>query len=145
VDFTIAFVVLLLVLAGYGMVPSPWALVVLPLALLIAMMTAVGIGSWLAALNVQYRDVKQITPFLLQIWMYASPIVYPLSLVPRELHAVYALNPMVGVVAGFRSVLLGREAPPWPELSIAVLSSATLLVAGTLFFRHTERTFADVA
>jgi lipopolysaccharide transport system permease protein len=89
--------------------------------------------------------VKQITPFLLQIWMYASPIVYPLSLVPREFHTVYALNPMVGVVAGFRSVLLGREAPPWPELLIAFLASSALLVGGTLFFRETERTFADVA
>lgn len=145
VDFVIAFAVLLLVLAGHGITPSPWALLVVPLSMCIAMMTALGVGSWLAALNVQYRDVKQITPFLLQIWMYASPIVYPLSLVPRELHGVYAVNPMVGVVAGFRSVLLGREAPPWPELLIAFISSSTLLVVGTLFFRETERTFADVA
>lgn len=145
VDFAIAFVVLLLVLAGHGFVPSPWALVVLPLSLLIAMMTAVGVGSWLSALNVQYRDVKQITPFLVQLWMYASPIVYPLSLVPGELRTVYALNPMVGVIAGFRSVLLAREAPPWPELPVALLSSSAVLVAGTLFFRGTERTFADVA
>lgn len=145
VDFSIAFAVLLLVLAGYGIIPSPAAVLLVPVLVLITMMTAAGVGCWLAALNLQYRDVKQITPFLVQIWMYASPIVYPLSLVPHELRMVYALNPIVGVVAGFRAVLLGQETLPWPELLIALLTSGLLLVTGTSFFRKTERVFADIA
>jgi lipopolysaccharide transport system permease protein len=145
VDFSIAFMVLLLVLTGYGIVPSPAAVPLVPVLVLITMMTAAGMGCWLAALNLQYRDVKQITPFLVQIWMYASPIVYPLSLVPHDLRMVYALNPMVGVVAGFRAVLLGQATLPWLELLIALLTSSSLLVTGTLFFRKTERVFADVA
>ena len=145
VDFAVAFVALLLVLWGYGIAPSPWALVVVPLSLLIVAMTVVGVGSGLAALNVHYRDVRQITPFLLQVWMYGSPIVYPLSLVPQEFRLLYAINPMVGVVAGFRTVLLGRGAPPWTELSIALVTSAALLLVGARLFRGAERSFADVA
>jgi lipopolysaccharide transport system permease protein len=144
-DFAIALTVLLLVLSGYHIVPSAWALLVVPLLLLVAVMTVAGVGCLLAALNVQYRDVKYVTPFLVQVWMYASPIVYPLSLVPREYHVVYALNPMVGVIAGFRAVLLGRDPIPWPVIVPGALTSVVLLVLGVLYFQHTERVFADVA
>lgn len=145
VDFVIAFAVLLLVLAGVGLTPSPWAVLVIPWCLLTAMLTAAGVGSALAALNVQYRDVKQITPFLLQVWMYTSPIVYPLSMVPPEYRALYSLNPMVGVVAGFRAALLRHEPLPWTTMALSFVTSLLLLVAGTIYFRHTERVFADVA
>jgi len=144
VDFAIAFTVLLLVLAGYGIMPSPWALIVVPLSMCIAMMTALGVGSWLAALNVQYRDVKQITPFLVQIWMYASPIVYPLSLVPERYRTIYALNPMVGVVEGFRAVMLRTNSIPWAPIATSLAIAAVLFLSGAFYFRRVERVFADV-
>jgi lipopolysaccharide transport system permease protein len=145
VDFSVAFAVLLVVLVASGIVPSLWTLAVVPLLLLAVMMTAAGIGCWLAALNVQYRDVRQVTPFLVQVWMYATPIVYPLSLVPEAFRPLYALNPMAGVVTGFRAVLLGTGPVPWDVVLIGLGASAALLAAGTLYFRHTERVFADVA
>jgi lipopolysaccharide transport system permease protein len=145
VDVAIALVVLLAALAWYGITPSPWALVVVPILLTLAATTAAGVGSLLAALNVQYRDVRQLTPFLVQIWMYASPVVYPLTLVPAEYRLLYALNPMVGVIAGTRAVLLDRTAMPWPEVLVGLVVSVVLLACGMFFFRHTERVFADVA
>ena len=113
VDFAIAFVLLLTVMAWYGIVPGPEALFVIPLVLL-AFVTALGAGLWLAALNVQYRDVRYVLPFLTQLWLFATPIVYPSSLVPAPWRPVYGLNPMVGVVDGFRWALLG-SAPPGPD------------------------------
>ena len=112
VDFAVAFVLLLLVMAWYGIVPGLEALFVIPLVLL-AFVTALGVGLWLAALNVQYRDVRYVLPFLTQLWLFATPIVYPSSLVPAPWRPVYGLNPMVGVVDGFRWALLG-SAPPGP-------------------------------
>lgn len=144
-DFGIALTVLLLVLSWFHIVPSAWAVLVVPLLLLVTVMTATGVGCFLAALNVQYRDVKYVTPFLVQVWMYGSPIVYPLSLVPRELRAVYALNPMVGVISGFRAVLLGQAQIPWSAILPGAATSVVLLVIGVLYFQHTERVFADVA
>jgi lipopolysaccharide transport system permease protein len=144
-DFAIALVMLLVVLVAFGIVPSLWALVVIPVCLLTTMMTAVGVGTGLAALNIQYRDFRQIAGFLVQVWMYASPIVYPLSMVPAGLRTVYSLNPMVGVISGFRAVLLGQGGLPWGTILLGLATSAVLLAAGTAYFRHTERVFADVA
>ena len=145
VDFAVAFTVLLGVLAAYGIVPSPWTVAVLPLLLLITVMTAAGVGSLLAALHVQYRDVRHVTPFLLQIWMYASPVVYSTTLVPARYRIPYALNPMAGVIEAMRAVLLGTGPMPWTALGIGLASSALMLVGGVLYFRHVERVFADVA
>ncbi len=144
-DFVIAFGVLLLVALGFGIVPRLSLLWMLPLLLAIVSATALGAGCWLAALHVQYHDVRHINPFLLQIWMYASPIVYPLSLVPDEYRLPYALNPLAGAITGFRSVLLGTAGPRPEELALSLLAALLILVAGTLYFRHTERLFADVA
>jgi lipopolysaccharide transport system permease protein len=145
VDFAIAFVILLLMAAAFGIVPSAAAVVVLPLLILVMMMTAVGMGCWLSALTVQYRDLKILTGFLMKGWMYASPVVYPLSVVPEAYRTVYMLNPLVGVIEGFRSVLLGTVPIPWTAITISVAVSFLILATGVLYFRRTEAIFADVA
>jgi lipopolysaccharide transport system permease protein len=144
VDFAIAFGVLLLVMLAFGILPGIETLVILPLLLLVVLMTALGTGCWLAALNVQYRDVRHVSPFLLQIWMYASPIVYPMSLVPEAYRTIYALNPMAGVISAFRAMLLGTPGPSPGQLSVSLIGGFVILVAGAIYFRHTERVFADV-
>lgn len=145
VDFAVAFVILLLVMLGFGIVPAPASLVVLPVLILATMTTAAGVGCWLAALNIHYRDVKYVVPFLIQIWMYMSPVVYPLSLVPERYQALYALNPMVGVIEGFRSVLLGTDMVSPGLIALSLGTGVALLVTGALYFRRTEDAFADVA
>ncbi len=144
-DLAVAFVVLLSMMAYFGMVPSAWSLVVIPALVFSMMMTAGGVGCWLTALNIQYRDVQHLTPFALQVWMYGSPIVYPMSLVPERYQTLYALNPMVGVIEGFRSVLLGTTAVPWGAVGLSLLGSLLIFATGVLYFRRTERIFADVA
>jgi lipopolysaccharide transport system permease protein len=145
VDFAIAFVILLAVALAYGIVPGALSLVVVPVLVVAMAATAAGVGCWLAALNIQYRDVKYVTPFLVQVWMYASPVVYPMSLVPEKYRAIYALNPMVGIIEGFRSVLLGTGPVSWPMLGFSLLTGGVLFVSGALYFRGVERVFADVA
>ena len=142
VDFAIAFLLLLAVMAWYGIVPGIRAMTILPLVML-AFVTALGAGLWLAALNVQYRDVRYVLPFLTQLWLFATPIVYPSSLVPAPWRPLYGVNPMVGVVDGFRWALLGTGAP---ELTIGVSALAALATAagGAVYFRRMERAFADV-
>lgn len=144
-DFSIAFVVLLAILLGYGIVPSLAALILVPLLLSMAILAASGLGCWLAALNIQYRDVKYVVPFLDKVLMFASPIVYPLSLVPEAYRPLVALNPMVGVIAGFRSVLLHDGPFPWVTVAISAGAALALFLAGGLYFRSVERKFADIA
>jgi lipopolysaccharide transport system permease protein len=142
VDFLISFCVLLVMLAVYGIMPS-WHVVFLPMFLFAAMLLALAVGLWLGPINVRYRDVMHTLPFLIQVWMYASPIVYPLSIVPERWKAVYCLNPMVGVIEGFRWAVLGKG-----ELDIIMGLSAScvlaVLLGGGIFFRKMERSFADV-
>jgi lipopolysaccharide transport system permease protein len=145
VDFAIAFVVLLLVMLGFGIVPRAESVWVVPLVLLTLSVTAMGVGSWLAALNVQYHDVRYLSPFLVQVWMYASPIAYSLTLVPPAYRWVYALNPLSSALAGFRSALLGTPGPTGTQVGISAMSALFMLAAGVLYFRRTERVFADVA
>jgi len=143
VDFGISF----LVLAGlmvYYKIPLTINVLWLPLLILLAMVTALAVGLWLSALNVQYRDVQHMIPFLITVWMYASPVVYSATLIPEGIwQVVYALNPMTGVIQGFRWALLGNEPP---ELTLIVSSAVVLvlLVSGLYFFRRMERTFADI-
>lgn len=143
VDFLCAFVVFLAVLAWYD-IPLTLNLLFLPVLLLIAMMLALAIGLLLGPLNVRFRDVKHTVPFLLQIWMYASPIVYPLSMVPEQWRGLYSLNPMVGVIEGFRWVLLGKEHPDFVAMGISALIIAVALFAGLVYFKKHERQFADI-
>ncbi len=143
VDFAIAFVVLALLLAWHRLVPGP-ALLLLPVFFAIAMLTAFSIGLWLTALNVKYRDIGLLVPFLTQIWMYASPIAYSTTLVPEHWRWVYSLNPIVGVVEGFRWALLGKPPPAMGPMLLSIAIVVLVLVGGLVYFRRTERTFADV-
>lgn len=145
VDLAIAFVILVLAMLYFGIAPAVSVVVVLPLLVIGMMATAAGVGCWLAALNIQYRDVKYITPFLVQVWMYASPIVYPMSLVPEKYQPLYALNPMAGIIEGFRSVLLQTNAVAPSVIGFSLAVGGVLFVTGALYFRRTERIFADVA
>ena len=144
IDFGCALLVLLAMMAYYGVVP-PLAAVAVPLFLLLAFATALGAGLWLSALNVKFRDVKYVVPFLLQVWMFATPIAYPSSLLDGPWRTVYALNPMVGVVDGFRWALLGTATAPDPTLAVSTAVALLLLISGAYYFRQTERTFADIA
>jgi lipopolysaccharide transport system permease protein len=143
IDFAVSFAVLLVLMLAFGVVPG-WPILTLPLFLAMAMATALGVSLWLAALNVQYRDINHLLPFVVQIWMYASPVVYAVSLIPAQWRTLYGLNPMVGVIAGFRWALTGQEAPTRPMLLVSLAVTAALLASGLLFFRRTERTFADI-
>jgi lipopolysaccharide transport system permease protein len=143
VDFGISFVVLLGMMVYYGIFPNI-AVLTLPLFLLLAIMTALAAGLWLSALNVNYRDVKHTIPFLVQFWLFATPIAYPSSLVPEQWRLLYGLNPMVGVVEGFRWALLGKVGGVGPLVLVSVLAVVVLLVGGLIYFKNMEKTFADV-
>jgi lipopolysaccharide transport system permease protein len=143
VDFALAFVVLAGMLLFYGIAPGARALWLLPL-LLLALATSLGVGLWLSALNVRYRDVAYVVPFLVQLWLFATPIAYPSSLLAEPWRTVYGINPMVGVVEGFRWALLGTGSAPGGALVVSSLAAAALLVGGAFYFRRLERTFADV-
>lgn len=143
VDFGIAFIVLIAMMAYYGLVPTV-AVVFLPLLVALACMTALAVGLWLAALNVQYRDVRYTLPFLTQFWLLATPIAYPASMVPDQWRILYSLNPMVGVVEGFRWALLGSGAGTGYSVLVSSLVVCALLVGGLMYFRRMERTFADI-
>ena len=143
VDFAIAFVVLLLMMAYYGIVPG-LAILYLPFFILLAVMTALGVGLWLSALNVQYRDVRYTLNFLTQFWMFITPVAYPSSIVPEKWRALYGLNPMAGVVEGFRWALLGKTEAPGPLLAVSVVAVILILVGGLYYFRRMEETFADI-
>jgi lipopolysaccharide transport system permease protein len=143
VDFAIAFVVLLGLMLYFGIVPTV-TILLLPLFLLLAVTTALAVGLWLSALNVQYRDVRYTIPFLTQFWLFATPIAYSSSLIPFEWRVLYGLNPMAGVVEGFRWALLGTsEGPGWLVIISAVVV-VLLLIGGLMYFRRMEDTFADL-
>ena len=143
VDFFIAFIVLLLLMFWYGIVPTA-AVVTLPLFVLLAVGAALSAGLWLSALNVQYRDIRYTIPFITQILFFLTPIVYPSSRIPEPYRWICGLNPMAGVVEGFRWALLGNVPPPGPMLAVSVAMTALLLVGGLFYFRRMERGFADV-
>lgn len=143
VDFALALMVLGGMMAYYGISPSP-AVLTLPLFLLLALATALGVGLWLSALNVQYRDVRYTLPFLTQVWLFATPIAYPSSLLPERWRTLYGLNPMAGVVEGFRWALLGSATAPGPMVLVSGGVVVLLLIAGLYYFRHLERNFADL-
>ena len=143
VDFAIAFIVLLGMMVSYGTLPTG-AIVWLPLFLLLALVTALGVGLWLTALNVQFRDVRYTVPFLVQAWMFATPIGYPSSLLDEPWRTLYGVNPMAGVVEGFRWALLGTETAPGPIVFVSAAVAVTILISGAFYFRRMEKTFADV-
>ncbi len=143
IDFALAFLVLLGMMFYYGITPTA-NIVWLPLLILLAFTTALGVGLWLSGLNVQFRDVRYIVPFLVQFWLFATPIVYPSSVIPPEWRLLYAINPMVGVVEGFRWSLLGTNTAPGPIILVSALAALLLVISGAFYFRRWEKTFADI-
>lgn len=143
VDFGIAFLLLFLMVFVYG-VGLHVNLLAMPLVVAIAAIAASGVGVWLAALNIKYRDFRYVIPFLTQLWMFASPVVYPASLVPERWRVLYALNPLTGVIEGFRWAVLGTEVNPWPGLLVSTVSAIIVFISGVAYFKRTERFFADI-
>jgi lipopolysaccharide transport system permease protein len=143
IDFCVAFLVLLAMMLAYGVVPGI-AIVTLPFFLVLALAAAMSAGLWLSALNVRYRDVRHVLPFLVQLWMFATPVAYSSTLVPEQWRWLYGLNPMAGVVEGFRWALLGVDTAPGPMLVVSTLVTAVMLTGGLYYFRRVERGFADV-
>ena len=150
VDFALAFIVLVGMMIYYNSIPesnyriilTP-SLLTVPLFLILALITALGVGLWLSALNVIYRDINYILPFLTQFWLFVTPIAYPSSMIPEKWQLLYAINPMTGVVEGFRWALLGTETAPGSMLIVSATIAVTILITGLFYFRRMERTFAD--
>lgn len=143
VDFAVSFVVYLVLLAWYGVLPG-WGLLALPFLVLLTLVAALGVGIALAAITVTYRDFRHLVPFMMQAWMFLSPVIYPVSIVPERWHWLLALNPVVGIIDGFRAAMLGRD---WNfvTLAISAASATAMFVFGLFYFRRTERRFADIA
>ncbi len=144
VDFAIAFTVLIAMMLYYGVMPGARVILVIPFFLM-ALVAVAGFALWLSALNVKYRDVRYVTPFLVQLMLFATPIAYSDSIVQGSWRTVYALNPMVGVVTGFRWALLGSNPPEIAALLVSCTAAVLLFASGVLYFRFAERTFADIA
>jgi lipopolysaccharide transport system permease protein len=142
VDFCLAFAVLVAMMIFYGMVPTANVLWLVPL-LLLALVTSLGVGLWLSALNVQYRDVRYVVPFIVQFWLFATPVAYPSSLLEQPWRTLYGINPMAGVVEGFRWALLGTVDPPGPMIAVSAAAALIVLIGGAYYFRRMETTFAD--
>lgn len=143
VDFAIAFVVLLLMMPFFGVFPTGGVLW-LPVLLSFAVLTSLGMGLWLSALNVQFRDIRHIVPFLVQAWLFATPVVYPSSLLAEPWRTVYGLNPMAGVVEGFRWALVGTQSPSVALIAVSGVVTAVILVSGLSYFRRVEHRFSDI-
>jgi lipopolysaccharide transport system permease protein len=143
-DLLLSFIVLIGLMIYYSMYPTIHVIWLLPLLIVLATITALGVGLWLAAVNVRYRDVRYIVPFLTQFWMYLTPVIYPADLLSKKWQILYGLNPMVGVVEGFRWALLNQGSPPGPLVALSAVMSLLLFITGAMFFRRMERTFADV-
>jgi lipopolysaccharide transport system permease protein len=144
VDFGIAITLVFALMAWYRIAPTIWILMV-PLLILLMMLTAIGIGTWLSALAVHYRDVRYGMSFMVQLMLYSTPVVYPASLVPDNLRLIYSINPMAGAIEGFRAALIGATPMPWDMLAVGTVTAVIIAVTGMFYFRRTERIFADVA
>ena len=143
IDFAIQFLVLVLLMVWYGITPS-LGILLLPASLLLCAATALAVGVWLTALNVKYRDIHHVVPFVAQAWMWLTPIVYSSSMIPAEWRTLYGLNPMVGVVESFRWALIGTTPPDWGMMACSIGVVVVLLTVGLYYFRRVERTFADI-
>jgi lipopolysaccharide transport system permease protein len=142
-DFLLAFIVLIGMIFCYGLIPSI-NIIWLPFFLIQAFFTSLGASLWLSALYVKFHDIRHIIPFLIQIWLFATPIAYPSSLIPEPWHTIYGINPMTGVVEGFRWALLGADTAPGPIIIVSSLVALGLLISGAFYFRRMEKTFADI-
>ncbi len=143
-DFALSFVILIGLMLYYSIFPSINVIWLLPLLMVLIIITGTGIGLWLAAINVHYRDVRYLVPFITQFWLYLTPVIYPTDKLSSGWQIIYGLNPMVGVVEGFRWALLDMGNPPGPMMIVSISTSVILLITGILYFRRSETTFADV-
>ncbi len=143
IDFGVGFLILVGMMAWYQILPH-WGSLLIPVFVVMAVATALSVSLWLSALNVKYRDVASVVPLMAQLWMFASPVLYPVSLVPDRFRFLYALNPMAGVIEGFRWAVLGTAQPDWTMIGLSLVVVAILFAGGLLFFRQVERTFADL-
>lgn len=143
IDFGIGFIILLAMMLWYGIVPTI-GILFLPLFLIVAMLASLGVGLWLTAINVKYRDVAFVVPFMVQIWMYISPVAYSTTIVPERYIWIYGLNPMVGVIEGFRWAMLGKESPNIELMLISLCWIIVILVGGLFYFKKMEKVFADI-
>jgi lipopolysaccharide transport system permease protein len=143
IDFGISFIFFLVMMIWYGTIPG-WGVVFLPGFVLLTILTALSVSLWLSAINVRYRDVGQAIPFLIQLWLFASPVAYPVSVVPEKWRLLYSLNPITGVIEGFRWALLGREMLSLVSIAISIAVVLALLFGGIIFFKRMEETFADI-
>ena len=144
IEFGIAFLVVIAAMLAYGH-PPQWEILIIPVPVLMAVATALGFGLWLSALHVRYRDVALVVPFLIQVGLFVTPIVYPLSIIPQHLQWVYALNPVVGVLEVYRWCLFPAVGgPAWYVVMVPIVASITLIISGAAYFAHAEREFADV-
>jgi lipopolysaccharide transport system permease protein len=143
VDFAIAFTILIGMMVWFGIAPSIHILA-LPAFILLALIAALSVGLWLSAVNVRYRDVGHAIPFLIHLGMFASPVAYPVSVIPEKWRLIYSLNPMYGVIEGFRWALLGKQQPNLTLIATSAIGVVVLLIAGMIYFNRVERTFADI-
>ena len=143
IDFLLAFSVLLGIMFFYGIIPT-WHVIWLPAFLILTLTTSLGVGLWLSAMNVQFRDVRYTVPFLIQFWLFSTPIAYPSSLLSEPWRTIYAINPMVGVVEGFRWALLGTKTAPGPMVIVSAVTAIIILISGAVYFRRMEKMFADI-
>jgi len=143
VEIGIQLLIFVFFMLYYDIAPS-LRMLALPGFVMLALLTALGFGVWLTAINVKYRDVGMAVPFLIQIWMYLCPIVYPVTLIPERFRALYSLNPMVGVIEGFRWSLLGTTSPDWQSIGVSVTVMVLILISGLYYFRRSDSWFADV-
>jgi lipopolysaccharide transport system permease protein len=143
VDFLIASLIIGVMMIYYGVSPSI-AVLLIPAFTLLALVTAIGVGAWLAALNVRYRDFQYVVPFLVQVWLFATPVAYASKIFPHTIQVILGLNPMVAVVDGFRWGLIGTQAPPLSTIALAAIVAALGLVGGLVYFQRVERSFADI-
>jgi lipopolysaccharide transport system permease protein len=144
VDFLLSFIVLIALMVWYGISPTWYGLLAFPFLLVLILITALGITLWLAPLHVRYRDVGLTIPFINQFWMYASPVIYPVSMIPKKWQMIYSLNPMVGIIESFRWALLGKENPNFIVMAISTFVVLLFLISGAVFFKKMEPSFADV-
>jgi lipopolysaccharide transport system permease protein len=143
IDFVLAFCVLLIMMFFYGILPT-WNIVWLPAFFILTLMTSLGVGLWVSAMNVQFRDVRYTMPFLIQFWLFSTPIAYPSSLLSEPWKSIYSINPMVGVVEGFRWALLGTKTAPGPMAIVSAVAAFIVLLSGAFYFRRMEKIFADI-
>jgi lipopolysaccharide transport system permease protein len=143
VDFSASFLILVGMMIWYR-IGITWGVLAVPVFLLFSLVTALAVGLWLSALNVRYRDVGHTVPFIIQLWMFISPVVYPVSMIPAKYRLIYSLNPMAGVIEGFRWALLGKASPDFSVMAVSALAVIVILAGGLIFFKNMEKTFADV-